>query len=149
MKKIISRAGKWIAATALLLLTVQLNAQTTLKASKPINKADWVKMQDIYFNNCYGAVTLIDEQGITERLIADKPANPQDKVSWRPPPIPPTDNPDNPTGVKAKPAKTKRTISIRPKPIDPGCPTCSLFIFPGNVSKESVAKASDYLRQYN
>lgn len=126
-----------------------LNAQTTLKASKPLSKNDWDTYYKEFFTYAYGTVTIINENGIAERLMGDKPVNPQDKVSWRPPPIPPTDNPDNPTGVKTVKVPGGKVGSVKPKPIDPGCPSCSIFVFPKEVSATVVEKIKNVLQQYN
>ena len=141
---------KKILITAVVLLAINLlHAQTTLKANKPISKSDWSTYYAEFFSYAYGTAAVLNDQGIAERLIGDKPTNPQDKVSWRPPPIPPKDNPDNPTGVKPVKVKGGKVGSIKPKPIDPGCEVCSIFIFSQGVAPEIIQKVKNVLEQYN
>jgi hypothetical protein len=142
MKKI------FLTVAAMLALYV-LHAQTTLKATKPVSKSDWDTYYKEFFIYAYGTASVLNDNGIVERLMGDKPANPQDKVSWRPPPIPPKDNPDNPTGVKPVKVKGGKLGSIKPKPIDPGCEVCSIFIFPQEVTPEVIQKVKNVLEQYN
>jgi hypothetical protein len=125
-----------------------LQAQTTLKATKPISKSDWDTYYNGFITSAYGTAYVVNYNGIAERLMGDKPANPQDKVSWRPPPIPPKDNPDNPAGVKPVKVKGGKVGSIKPKPIDPGCELCSVFIFPEGVATEVIQKVKNVLDQY-
>jgi hypothetical protein len=146
MKKIIlSAVSIFIAALAM--------AQTTLKAKKPISKADWDMYYTEFFSYAYGSAAVVNDQGIAERLIGDKPANPQDKVSWRPPPIPPKDNPDNPTGVKPVKVKGGKAGSIKPKPVDPVCEVCSTFtipafMYPADIEKNVIEKLKTVLAKY-
>lgn len=142
MKKI------FFTVAAMLALHV-LHAQTTLKAAKPISKSDWDTYYKEFFTYAYGTASVLNDNGIVERLMGDKPANPKDKVSWRPPPIPPKDNPDNQTGVKPVKVKGGKLGSIKPKPIDPGCEVCSVFIFPKEISANVVEKINNVLQQYN
>lgn len=129
-------------------MTGLLQAQTTFKASKPISQADWQTYYAEFFVYAYGTASVINGNGIAERLIGEKPANPQDKVSWRPPPIPPTDNPDNPTGVKPVRIRGGKISSIKPKPIDPGCNVCSVFILPAGTKVEIIDKIQNVLASY-
>lgn len=132
-----------------LIVSGQLHSQTTLKAAKPISKSVWDSYYNEFITSAYGTASVVNENGIAERLMGDKPANPQDKVSWRPPPIPPKDNPDNPAGVKPVKVKGGKVGSIKPKQIDPGCEVCSIFIFPQEVAAEIIQKMKNVLEQYN
>ncbi|MBL7731810.1 MAG: hypothetical protein JNM88_11585 [Chitinophagaceae bacterium] len=140
---------KMMMVAAAALFIGSLHAQTTLKATKPISKTDWDTYYTEFFSYSYGTVSVINDKGVVERLTGDKPANPQDKVSWRPPPIPPTDNPDNPTGVKPVKVKGGKVGSIKPKPIDPGCNVCSVFIIPAEAPSHVAEKLKNVLQQYN
>lgn len=137
----------WILICSLL-ITGFLQAQTTLKANKSISRSDWNTYYTEFFVYAYGTASVLNDQGIAERLIGDKPVNPQDKVSWRPPPIPPTDNPDNPTGVKPVKTKTYKPRSVKPVPIDPGCNVCSVFVFPAGTKAEIIDKIRNVLQSY-
>ncbi len=133
-------------------VSISAGAQTTLKASKPISKIAWAKLAALTGQQLYGTVTIVNDQGIAERLVGDKPTNPQDKVSWRPPPIPPKDNPDGATPGK-KPATKIGTVkppsSIKPKPFDPGCAICSVIIFQSGTPPEIIKQAEEILKEFN
>ncbi|MBK8557442.1 MAG: hypothetical protein IPL65_17575 [Lewinellaceae bacterium] len=138
---------KKILFSALLLCFVAYNnqAQIVLKADQLIRASDWNNITSLLNGQAYGTASVIDEDGIVYKVTGAKPLDPTDAVSWRPPVIPPlSETPDNPgsNNQDIKPNKKK------PKPIDPGCDTCTLLFVSNDIQKEVMIKLEYIFSQY-
>jgi hypothetical protein len=75
------------------LMIHEITAQIEFKLTKPISKMDWVKMQDFHrenlINDVEGVVHVEDESGKIWKIFGNRPGDPSDLVSWRPPIVPP------------------------------------------------------------
>jgi hypothetical protein len=131
-----------------LLVIFQIQAQNTFKISKPIPLKDWKVYEEKYFKDAYGTATIINYDQNLEIWIKDKPLNDQDNVSWRPPVIPPLSDPQGTFNDKKKPLDVKKPSSIKPKPIDPGCNTCSIFLFDENIDQMYLKEIQLFLENY-
>lgn len=128
-------------------------AQIEFKLTKPILKEDWVRMQDFHrnhlINDMEGVVHVQDESGMVHKISGNRPSDPADLVSWRPPVVPPlgyeTYKPETGSGtVDSWPA----TINVKPNPIDPGCPYCSVIIIYGKISNTVMKTLDNMLDPY-
>ncbi len=137
----------------LLISVSNLQAQIEFKLTKPILKEDWVRMQDFHrnylINDVEGVVHVVDESGIIFKITGNRPSDPADLVSWRPPIIPPlseeTYQPETGSGsISSWPA----SLNVKPNPIDPGCPHCSVIIIYGKLSKTVLATFEKMLAPY-
>lgn len=143
----------YLLLSCFLLSTFSLLAQIEFKLTKPILKEDWVRMQDFHrnhlINDVEGVVHVEDVDGMVYKITGNRPTDPADLVSWRPPIIPPLGyeeyNPEIGSGsISGWPA----TISVKPNPIDPGCPHCSVLIIYGKLSKTVMAKLDKMMAPY-
>lgn len=135
----------------LVLLTGFTFGQTTITTTKPIPQSEWEAFITKYQKVVYGDVRITNKKGITAQILGDKPVNPLDKVSWRPPVIPPLKDAEF-VGKPKIPVKENpkySVVKVRPKPINPNCETCSTIIIGSNVSEAELAEIQKFLNQYN
>ncbi len=125
---------KTILITGILFCSILSIAQTTFKANKPVSNTNWLTIQKLLAssgtNDYAGTLQVMDEKGIVYKVTGDRPANPGDRISWRPPIIPPLVETQN----QQVPVTKNRSGKKAPKPLDPGCPTCSILIVYGQLN---------------
>ncbi len=134
-----------------LLLSGFAFSQTTITTSQPIPQQDWETFIAKYQTVIYGDVRVKNMKGVTAQILGDKPVNPTDLVSWRPPVIPPLKNAEF-VGKPKIPVKQNpkySVVNVRPKPINPNCETCSTIVVSDNVSKAQLAEIQQFLSKYN
>ncbi|MBN8640242.1 MAG: hypothetical protein J0L86_00390 [Flavobacteriales bacterium] len=136
---------------AFLLVSGFVFSQTTITTSKPIPQNEWEAFVSKYQSVVYGDVRVTNTKGVTAQILGDKPVNPMDVVSWRPPVIPPLKNAEF-VGKPKIPVKQNpkySVVNVRPKPINPNCETCSTIVIASTVSKEELAEIQKFFSQYN
>lgn len=115
------------------------SAQTVLKLNKPIDKSQWFALEKKYFRHAYGTVTLQNSFGDWEQISAEKPTTNSEKSNWK--------LHKAESAVLAKRSKAPSS-SNNENFIDPGCESCSIIIFPTQVSLDTIQKAKEVLASY-
>jgi hypothetical protein len=126
-------------------------SQTTITTTKPIPQNEWEAFVGKYQALVYGDVRVTNSKGVTTQILGDKPVNPSDIVSWRPPVIPPLKNAEF-VGKPKIPVKQNpkySVVNVRPKPVNPNCETCSTIIVESTVSQVELAEIQKFFSQYN
>lgn len=134
-----------------LLVSGFVYSQTTITTTKPIPQKEWEAFIGKYQTVVYGDVRVTNMKGVTAQILGDKPVNPADVVSWRPPVIPPLKNAEF-VGKPKIPVKQNpkySVVNVRPKPVNPNCETCSTIVVAGTVSAPELAEIQKFFSQYN
>lgn len=134
----------------LLFLGSLIYSQTTIKTTKPIPKKEWENFKSQHEKSIYGDFRILETKGKIAQILGDKPVNPLDKASWRPPVIPPLMDADfvGKPKMSTKGNPKYSVTNIRPKPVNPNCETCSTIIISSNVSEAELAEIQQFLKQY-
>lgn len=127
-----------------------LFSQTTIKTTKAIPQKDWENFKSQHEKSIYGDFRIVETKGKIAQILGDKPVNPLEKASWRPPVIPPLMDADfvGKPIIKGNNNPKYSVTNIRPKPVNPNCETCSTIIVGSNVSEKELLEIQNFLKQY-